>query len=144
MGGTDEPHNLTEPISILDHAIAHLVLFRRFGHWEDEFVWKMLSGQIDQEDRLAEMARMRETGRVQSEETVRRRSDSVKKAWAEGRFKRDKEKNAELCKQIAPKRKCYGDGREWESKSAAARALGVTHGAIGYRCKTGYKDWRFL
>lgn len=46
MGGTDDPSNLIE-LTIEEHAEAHRKLFEQYGHWEDEFAWKGLSGMID-------------------------------------------------------------------------------------------------
>ena len=54
LGGTDEPHNLTHPISIEDHSIYHHVLYRMFGKPEDKVAWLALSGQIGREEIIRE------------------------------------------------------------------------------------------
>lgn len=56
-GGTDDPSNLVE-LSIQDHAEAHKWLFIQHGHWQDAIAWLSLSGQMIQEDRMLEFARM--------------------------------------------------------------------------------------
>lgn len=61
MGGTNEKHNVTCPITIEDHAIAHWVLFRRFGCWQDKVAWKVLSGQWNM-DESREYARRKAIG----------------------------------------------------------------------------------
>lgn len=45
MGGTDDPSNLIE-LTVEDHAIAHRVLYKLYGHWQDYCAWQGLSGQL--------------------------------------------------------------------------------------------------
>lgn len=50
--GTDDPSNLIE-LTIIDHAIAHKVLYHFYGRIQDKIAWLTLSGQIGgQEARL--------------------------------------------------------------------------------------------
>lgn len=44
-GGTDDPSNLVE-LTVLDHAIAHKVLYGLWGRWQDKIAWETLSGQL--------------------------------------------------------------------------------------------------
>lgn len=44
MGGTDDPLNLTPPISIPLHAEFHRDLYETLGHQEDYVAWKNLLG----------------------------------------------------------------------------------------------------
>lgn len=54
MGGTNEPHNLTEPITIHQHATMHKDLWLKHGFKEDYIAWKCLSGRMTNEEaRLA-------------------------------------------------------------------------------------------
>ena len=46
VGGTDDQSNLVE-LTVEEHANAHLLLWKKYGRWQDELAWKALSGQID-------------------------------------------------------------------------------------------------
>lgn len=56
MGGSDDPSNLVE-LSIEDHALAHLALWKQYGLIEDYLAWKGLEGQISKEEILTEIYR---------------------------------------------------------------------------------------
>ena len=45
-GGTDDPSNLVE-LTILDHAIAHKVLYGLWGRWQDNLAWMSLKEQLN-------------------------------------------------------------------------------------------------
>jgi hypothetical protein len=105
-GGTDDPSNLIE-LSVEDHAEAHRILWERHGMKADFMAWKMLSGKsIEAELARIELAKdgflkfmgnkkkkdsWRENisksrrGKRQSEESKAKKSESLKKAYAEGR-----------------------------------------------------------
>lgn len=54
LGGTDDPKNLTPPISVELHAEFHKQLWLELGHLEDFIAWKALSGRMTSEQaRLA-------------------------------------------------------------------------------------------
>ena len=54
LGGTDDPENLTPPISIELHAAFHKDLWEQLGHKEDFIAWQALSGRMTSEEaRLA-------------------------------------------------------------------------------------------
>ena len=107
MGGSDEPDNLIE-LTIEEHARAHFELWEKFGFIEDKIAWECLSGRkLSEEDRimlsksgfekfLLDDTRVIEwknkisaslKGKVQSEETRLKRSESLKLAYKEGRKK---------------------------------------------------------
>jgi hypothetical protein len=50
-GGTDDASNLVE-LSIQEHAEAHKELFQKYGRWQDELAYNMLSGLIGKEEML--------------------------------------------------------------------------------------------
>jgi hypothetical protein len=68
-GGTDDPSNLVE-LTILDHAIAHKVLYGLYGRWQDKVAWLSLSDQINtaEANRLATIERNKT--RKLSQETI--------------------------------------------------------------------------
>ena len=51
MGGTNDPSNIVE-LTIEEHAEAHRKLFEEHGHWQDEFAWKGLSGQLGNKEKI--------------------------------------------------------------------------------------------
>ena len=58
MGGTDEEHNISCPITVEDHAIAHLVLYRRFGNDRDRIAYETLSGMIGKEEAIRQLQQL--------------------------------------------------------------------------------------
>lgn len=74
-GGSDDESNIVH-LTIAEHAEAHLVLFQKFGRWQDKIAWKMLSGQINlAEARLAANIASQK-GRAKSAEHRRKLSES--------------------------------------------------------------------
>lgn len=57
MGGSDDPSNLVF-LTVAEHAEAHKKLYEEYGKYEDLFAWKGLSGQLGNEERLQERARL--------------------------------------------------------------------------------------
>ena len=57
MGGTDESSNLLE-LTLLDHAIAHKVLYGLWKKEEDRIAWLALSGQNCIQDTILESRRL--------------------------------------------------------------------------------------
>ena len=57
FGGSDDPSNLTPPISIALHAEFHRWLWLDGGHIEDYIAWKALTGR-----RLSESERLSSSG----------------------------------------------------------------------------------
>ena len=56
MGGTDDPINLIE-LTFEQHAQEHKKLYEKYGHWEDYYAWKGLSGQIGKEEIIKAIAK---------------------------------------------------------------------------------------
>ena len=73
MGGTDDPSNLVE-LTIEDHAIAHWVLYRMHGHWQDYVAWQGLSKRMSSEEVIREVISRTHSGKVVSEETKHKQS----------------------------------------------------------------------
>lgn len=67
MGGTDDPSNLVE-LTVEDHAIAHFVLYKMHGHWQDYIAWRGLSKRITCEQVIREVSSRVHTGREFSDE----------------------------------------------------------------------------
>lgn len=107
MGGSDEPDNLIE-LTIEEHAQAHFDLWKKFGCIEDKIAWECLSGRkLSEEERILlaksglkkflsdenkvikwkNKISVSLTGKIQSEETKLKRSESLKLAYKEGRKK---------------------------------------------------------
>lgn len=107
MGGSDGPDNLIE-LSIEEHAQAHFDLWKKFGFIEDKIAWECLSGRkLSEEERILlaksgfkkflldenKVIKWKNkissslSGKIQSEETKLKRSESLKLAYKEGRKK---------------------------------------------------------
>lgn len=107
MGGSDDPNNLIK-LSIEEHAQAHFDLWKKFGFIEDKIAWECLSGRKFSEEERIILAKSgfekflldknkvinwknkisnTLTGKVQSEKTKLKRSESLKLAYKEGRKK---------------------------------------------------------
>lgn len=105
-GGSDSEDNIIE-LTVEEHAEAHRLLYEKNGDPRDFVAWKMLSGKTEE----AEIARMELskqgfvkflasdrkgewqrkisrslTGRSPSQESNDKRSESLRKAYAEGRM----------------------------------------------------------
>lgn len=50
MGGTNDEWNLTEPITVEDHAKAHKELFELYGKPQDYIAWKCLEGSLSNQE----------------------------------------------------------------------------------------------
>lgn len=107
IGGSDDPSNLIE-LTIEEHAKAHFDLWKKFGRIEDKIAWECLSGRnLSEEERIilsksgfekflldeSKVTKWKNkisntlTGKIQSEETKIKRSNSLKLAYKEGRKK---------------------------------------------------------
>lgn len=107
IGGSDDPSNLIE-LTIEEHAKAHFDLWKKFGRIEDKIAWECLSGRnLSEEERIilsksgfekflldeSNVTKWKNkisntlTGKIQSEETKIKRSNSLKLAYKEGRKK---------------------------------------------------------
>jgi len=105
MGGTDDPSNIIL-LSVEEHANAHKLLWEKHSKTEDFMAWKMLSGKTEEaeEARIVLVKKGFQTflngessaawkksisaslkGKKHSSETKKKRSDSLKKAYTEGR-----------------------------------------------------------
>jgi hypothetical protein len=104
-GGSDDPSNIVS-LTVQEHAEAHRLLWEEYGMTGDFVAWKMLSGKTQEAERgRIELAKegfskflksersiewkqnisksMR--GKKQSEESKSKKSESLKKAYLEGR-----------------------------------------------------------
>lgn len=77
-GGTDNPENLVR-LTVAEHAEAHRLLFEEHGRWQDEIAWKTLSGQISGNEARILAVKRALTGKKQSPEHLRKRSNKGKK-----------------------------------------------------------------
>lgn len=46
-GGTDDPSNMTCPLTIEEHAEHHRYRYEMLGEWQDRLAWKSLCGLIN-------------------------------------------------------------------------------------------------
>ncbi len=69
VGGTDDPDNI-ELLTIEEHANAHRILFEKYGRWQDEVAFRMLSGQIDAEEATILAIKKTQTGRKHTSEHI--------------------------------------------------------------------------
>lgn len=58
MGGTYDPDNVVL-LTIKQHAVAHKLLFKQHGKYEDWLAWKALSGQITKKELTVELEQLR-------------------------------------------------------------------------------------
>ena len=77
MGGSNDPSNLIE-LTVEEHAEAHRKLYEEYGHWQDHFAWKALSGQIQTDDIRRLKTILTWTGRKHTEEA----KEKIKEARA--------------------------------------------------------------
>ena len=56
MGGTNDVNNLIQ-LSVEEHALAHKKLWEEHGSQYDYIAWRAISGRIDNEQVIVEMAR---------------------------------------------------------------------------------------
>lgn len=57
MGGTNDPSNLTPPISVEMHAEFHRMLWLDYGHKQDYIAWQGLSGRMTSEQSRIDAAK---------------------------------------------------------------------------------------
>jgi hypothetical protein len=105
-GGSDAQDNIVE-LSVDEHSEAHRLLYEKNGDLRDFFAWKMLSGKTEEaeivrielskqgfarflaSDRKSEWRQKISrslVGRTPSQESLKKRSESMRKAYAEGRM----------------------------------------------------------
>ena len=70
MGGTDDPSNLTPPISIELHAEFHRDLWECFGFKQDYIAWQALSGRITTEEARLAAAKIGQDNSKKYKQTV--------------------------------------------------------------------------
>ena len=75
MGGTDDPSNLVK-LTVEDHAKAHLELYEEYGHIQDLWAYKGLTGQMTKEEMRIEAVKLANTGRKQTAEHIAKRTAS--------------------------------------------------------------------
>lgn len=51
-GGTDDPSNMTCPLTVEEHAEHHRYRYEMLGEWQDRLAWRWLSGLIDRADAI--------------------------------------------------------------------------------------------
>jgi len=125
MGGTDDPSNIIE-LSVEDHAKAHLELYEKYGNEYDGIAYESLMKRLPKEEIVRQVCRathlgkpkkpeavekMRQTkiGVPQTEESNRKRSETLKRKFQEGTFnpgvsyapktEEHNKKNSESCKK---------------------------------------------
>ena len=83
-GGTNDPSNIIL-LSVEEHAETHQVLYEKYGRWQDRMAWKVLSGQITNQ----------EANRL-------KRIESNKERWADPEFKKRTSKKISEAKKGRP------------------------------------------
>ena len=118
-GGTDDHDNLID-LTVEDHAIAHRMLWKLYGRWQDEVAWRMLSGQINGQEATKEAQRNGQIDRWSKEGA---REKQRQKYLGEnnpmyGKKQTDKQKEAVRVANSVPKpyvaeaqRKAYSEGK---------------------------------
>lgn len=122
-GGTDHPDNIVE-LTVEDHAIAHFVLWKLYGKWQDKLAWEGLSNRIDSEDMIREAVSRANKGRSKSEEQKRQHSEFMKgNEWHKiGAFKKGHKVRVGMKHTEETKRKI--------SESMKRRKRNVAHGEV--------------
>jgi len=152
MGGTDDPSNIIE-LSVEDHTKAHLDLYEKYGNEYDRIAYESLMKRLPREEIVRQVCRathlgkpkkpeavekMRQTkiGVPQTEESNKKRSETLKRKFQEGTFipgvshepktEEHNKKNSEGCKKAwdEGKRKEYTPGPTTEDgrKKCSERA----------------------
>lgn len=160
-GGTNDPANLTPPISIRLHAMFHLDRWRRVGDSRDYIAYRLLMGGISTAEARYLALSLRSRGRRPSPETRARMSTAQQRRAAEGRMPR---KSAEARARQSAYRKAHPElfiaalatvpeanrRRAWTAESRAKLAVShrrrfarmddgerAYHGYISGNCKHG-------
>jgi hypothetical protein len=78
MGGSNDPSNLTKPITVEQHAEEHRLLYATHGKIEDFIAWKALSGQISMTEasKLSLKEGQRKAGLSLSKSNLKRKNKS--------------------------------------------------------------------
>ena len=78
QGGSDDPSNLVE-LTVEEHALAHKLLYEKYGKWEDKVAWLALSGQIGKDEIIQEARGAANRGRKRTPEQIERMKEAAKK-----------------------------------------------------------------
>lgn len=77
IGGTDDEWNFVF-LTVRQHALAHRLLWKRDGRWQDKLAWQGLSNMIEQDELIRQVQSNTNKGKVVSEETRKKISDARK------------------------------------------------------------------
>ena len=119
MGGTDDPENLIE-VTVEQHALLHKQLWEDLGHWQDYAAWQGLSGRMGKEELIRFIQSKTHKGKIVSEETRKRMSDSQK-----GKKQSSKTIEKRVSKMRGKKRPPFGE--EWKRKLSESRKARPAH-----------------
>ena len=89
-GGTDDPSNLTCPLTIQEHAEHHRYRYEMLGEWQDRIAWQSLIGMIPKQEAIRQIHvenGKASRGKTRSEETRRKISNILKNRSEETRRK---------------------------------------------------------
>ncbi len=112
MGGTYDPSNVVL-LTVEEHAEAHKKLYEEHGYWQDKLAWHGLSGLKNHGEIHSAVSREANLGRKQSQETLQKKSNTMKKLISEGKLKR-------------PSNKGMPRSEEWRKKVSIAM-MGNSH-----------------
>lgn len=77
-GGTDDITNLVE-LTIEEHALAHKLLYEKYGRWQDRVAWLSLSGIMKDEERIYEILKNSNPGGYTHSEESRKKISMAQK-----------------------------------------------------------------
>ena len=118
-GGTDDPENLIE-VTVEQHALLHKQLWEDLGHWQDYAAWQGLSGRMGKEELIRFIQSKTHKGKIVSEETRKRMSDSQK-----GKKQSSKTIEKRVSKMRGKKGPPFGE--EWKRKLSESRKARPAH-----------------
>ena len=75
-GGTDDPSNMTCPLTVEEHAEHHRYRYEMLGEWQDRIAWQGLLGMISKQEAIHQIQTETNRGRKHSEETRRKQADA--------------------------------------------------------------------
>ena len=152
MGGTDDKSNLKR-VTVRQHALEHKKLYEKYGKWEDEIAYRMLSGQISSAEatRLAQsMANKNKTPsqiqacmrnlRLATESNIGRKHS---KEWKSKQSKGNKKYWGKVKDRPWQKKTFIIDNKTYYGIDGVEKHLGIKMSGLYYRLKSPkYPNWK--
>lgn len=139
MGGTDDPSNIVR-LTIEEHALAHKELYRKYQKYEDFLAWKMLEGQMNNQEYLLERAKL---GGMRSSSKGVSKSEDWKKKMSH--IMKGKKRPNISGNKHPRKSSVYAGNIYFESVMDAAKYYNTSKNTVRNRCLSdNFQDWYYI